>query len=240
MDLFQAALGRGLRSKYPGLRFGERKAHALPIEPGEGLPSFDLVPAFETTTADDDVLIADREDRCWERSNTRDVNRVVAGANQAAGGRLIHVVRMVKHAVRSHLNKMFPGLAVESFAIAMLAEPIGYPEASLRVFEHGASVLGGVILDPTGLDDLAPKIDALAPGFVEKAKEWFEARAADARRARDRALAGQHDHAIAWWFRVFGPPFPLPPDARPEEDAAAALTFGAAAPRPTRSWRSSI
>jgi len=239
MDLLQEALDRGLRPTYPGIRFGERKAHALPIEPGDGYPSFDLVPAFETTTDDDDVLIADREDGRWERSNTRELIRVVADANQSVGGKLIHVVRMVKHAVKSKLHEKFPGLAVESFAVVAFDTPMGYAEASLRVLEQGASMLGGVILDPTGWDDLAPKIEGIGPGFAKRAKEWFETEAADARRGRELALAGEHHQAIAWWFRVFGPPFPPPPEALPEKEAAEVLTFGAGAPRPTRSWRCS-
>lgn len=239
MDLLQEALERQLRPKYPRLLFGERKAHALPIELGDQHPSFDLVPAFETTTADDDVLIADREDHRWERSNSRELIRVVATANREAGGKLIHVVRMVKHAVRTKLHEKFPGLAIESLAIPVVDARVGYAEACLRVFEAGAAQLGGEIFDPTGRDDLAPKIDAIEPGFTRTAKQWFESEAADARRGHERALSGDHHQALTWWFRVFGPPFPPPPYASPEKVAAAALTFGTAAPRPTRSWRAS-
>ena len=115
MDLLQEALETQLRPNYPDLQFGPRKRHALPIELGltdDGRPSFDLVPAFETTTDDDDVLIADREDRRWERSNPRELRRVVSDANQATGGILIHIVRMVKHAVRTKLHVEFPGSGV--------------------------------------------------------------------------------------------------------------------------------
>ncbi len=239
MDLFQDALERQLRGKYPNLVFGERKAHALSIELGDGDPSFDLVPAFETTSDDDDVLIADRNDRRWERSNTRELTRVVATANQKVGGKLIHVVRMVKHAVRTKLHEGFPGLAVESLAIPAIDTQMGYAEACLRVFEEGASRLGRTIIDPTGRDDLAPKIDAIEPGFTHNAKQWFESEAADARRAHERAVDGDHDEAVVWWFRVFGSPFSSPADSVSEKAAASALSFGVSAPRPTRSWQNS-
>ncbi len=237
MGVLQDALEHQLRPRYPNLRFGERKAHALPIELGVGYPSFDLVPAFETTTTDGDVLIADREDQAWELSNTRQLIRVVAEANQAAGGMLIHVVRMVKHAVRTRLHEKFTGLAVESVAIPAIVKAMPYAEACGRVLEMGAEMLGRPIPDPTGRDDLASKIDAIEPGFTERAREWFETQAGDARRARECAESGDHDQAIAWWRRVFGSPFPLLPTKTSTKAAASALTFGTRAPRPSRAWR---
>lgn len=238
MDLMQAALERDLRPRYPNLKFGQRKAHALPIKLRSGYPSFDLVPAFETTTSDDDVLIADREDQRWERSNTRELIRVVADANKASGGTMIHVVRMVKHAVRTKLHRKFPGLAVESISISACGKPMPYAEASVRAFEMGAKMLGGPILDPTGIDDLAPKIEEIEPGFTQHAKKWFEDRAAEAQRARKLAESGDHDQSLAWWHRVFGPPFPSPTKATPET-AATALTYGTSAAWPSRAWRRS-
>ena len=240
MDLLQAALEVQLRPKYPGLRFGPRKAHALPIELGRGYPSFDLVPAFETTTNDDDVLIADRVDKRWERSNPRELIRVVAEANQATGGKLIHVARMVKHSVRTKLHAKFPGLAVESFAIDAIGGPMSYAEATAHVFDRGSKTLGGPIYEPTGRDDLAPKIGQIEPGFTRKARRWFEEKADEARRARNCADSGDHDESITWWHRVFGPPFPSPRTATSPEVAAAALTFGKSAARPTRAWRRSV
>ena len=237
MDLLQGALDRQLRRRYPEITFGPRKAHALPVELGNGYPTFDLVPAFETTTSDDDVLIADREAGQWERSNTRELIRVVADANKASGGTMIHVVRMVKHAVRTKLHDEFPGLAAESFAIPACDEPMTHAEACVRVFELGARMLGGSILDPTGNDDLAPKIDAIEPGFTGRAKQWFSDRADEAKRARNAAEAGDHDQSVAWWHRVFGPPFPAPRTKASPEAAAKALTYGAVAARPSRAWQ---
>ena len=237
MDLLQEALQVQLEPRYPWIRFGPRKAHALPIELGATHPSFDLVPAFETVTDDDDVLIADRIDQRWERSNTREMIRVVAEANQEAGGKLIHVVRMVKHAVRGELHEKFPGLVVESFLMGVSGWPLSYAEASARAFENGYSTLGGPIFDPTGRDDLAPKIEQIEPGFTARARAWFRESAEASRRARSAAEAGDHNTSIAWWHRVFGSPFPLPPTEMPPEVAAPALTFSSASPRPTRAWR---
>ena len=237
MDLLQRVLETKLRPNYPGLRFGPRKRHALPIELGGGHPSFDLVPAFETATNDDDVLIADRVDKKWERSNPRELIRVVAEANQATGGKLIHVVRMVKHSVRTKLHEKFPGIAVESLAIDAIWGPMSYAQAAVLVFGQAAEALGGPIFEPTGRDDLAPKIDRIEPGFTRKARRWFEEKADEARRARNLGESGDHDLSISWWHRVFGPPFPSVSSTTSPEAAAAALTFGKSATRPTRAWR---
>ena len=240
MNLLQEALEARLRPDYPDLRFGTRKAHALPIELGGNRPSFDLVPAFEATTDDGDVLIADREHGRWVYSNTRELIRVVSAANLSTDGILIHVVRMIKHAVRSKLHKGFPSLALESVAINALPKLMSYAEACLLVFEKGAEVLGGPIFDPTGHDNLAPKIDEMELGFVAKAKQWFEERAEEARRARDSADIGDHTQSVAWWFSIFGTPFPAPPNAKSPKEAAKALAFGADATKPTRAWRGSL
>ncbi len=239
MDLLEGALEKQLRQKYLKLRFGPRKRHALPIELGDGYPSFDLVPAFETATDDDDVLIADRVDKRWERSNPRELIRVVAEANKATRGKLIHVVRMVKHSVRTKLHAEFPGLAVESLAIDAIRGPLSYAQAAAWVFRQGAEALGGPIFEPTGRDDLSPKIDQIEPGFTKRAKRWFEDKADEARRARNHAEVGAHNQSIAWWYRVFGPPFRSPSGATSTTAAATVLTFGSKAPRPTRAWRRS-
>ena len=239
MGMLQEALENRLRPDYPDLRFGPRKRHALSIELGGGRPSFDLVPAFETTTDDDDVLIADREDKQWKRSNPRELIRIVSGANQEMGGRLIHVVRMIKHAVRTNLDERFPSLALESIAIVALDQSVSYAEACLLVFEKGAEILGGPIHDPTGRDDLAPKIDQIEPGFTVRAKEWFEEKVFEARCARERAVSGDHVRSIAWWHRVFGAPFPSSWEDKSAKRAAHGLAFGSVAPKPTRAWRRS-
>ena len=237
MTLLESGL-EVLRRRYPSLRFGPRKRHALPIMLGSGYPSFDLVPAFETQTRhNDDVLIADRDRKRWKRSNPRKLGRVVAAANQAAGGKLIHVVRMVKHAVRNNLHQGFPGLAVESFAVDAMRSPVTYAEGSALVFVNGSTMLGGPILDPTGVDDLAAKIDGIEPGFTQQAKEWFQDQAADARRARQCAESGEHNKSISWWYRIFGHPFPSPPHTQSRRMAAVGLTTAPRAPRPTRAWR---
>lgn len=239
MAMLETILDQQLRTRYPELKFGARKPHAVAIVPGDDYPSFDLVPAFETTTEDDDVLIADREDDRWERSNTRELIRVIAKANKSADGRLIHVVRMVKHAVTDSLHDGFPGLVVESFAVSTIVEPMPYADACALVFEAGASMLGGPILDPTGRDDLAPRLESKEPGLTAKAKEWFEAQAANARRAQSCAESGEYGQAIAWWHRIFGEPFPSRLDTTSVKAAATALTYGTGAVRPNRAWRRS-
>jgi hypothetical protein len=240
MDLMERVLSQHLRSRYPNLHFGERSAHAITIELGDTHPSFDIVPAFETTTDDDDVLIAHREHGVWERSNPRALTRVVAEANQLAGGKLIHLIRMIKHTVRANLHPDFPGLAVEAIAMSAISEPMAYDQACALVFAKGAEMLGGPIMEPTGLNDLAPKIESLGPNFTFRAKQWFVNQAENARRALECTESGDHDLAVAWWHRIFGPPFPAPRADVSPQAAATALTYGATSPRPVRAWRRSV
>ena len=183
------------------------------------------------------MLIADREGKQWERANPRELIRVVSGANQKMGGKLIHVVRMIKHAVRTKLHEDFPGLALESIAMDALDQSVSYAEASVLVFNKGAEMLGGPIYDPTGRDDLALKIDQIAPGFTAEAKKWFEGKVAEARCAREHALSGDHAQSISCWHRIFGPPFPSPSENQSAKEAAKVLAFGSGAPKPTRAWR---
>src|SRR3990172_8309633 len=49
MALLQDALTKGLGSKYTGLSFSPPSRHAVQLELGSNLPSFDFVPAFEET-----------------------------------------------------------------------------------------------------------------------------------------------------------------------------------------------
>lgn len=149
MDLLEEALDEHLRDDYPGLSFPSRSRHALKIDLGEDLPTFDLVPGFELTPDEpDDIEIANRDDGTWDWSNPRELRRVVAERNQATGGRLIHVVRMGKHAAQQ-IHENFPGLVVESIACEALREEMSFAEGCTILFEAAAEMLGGDIFEPT-------------------------------------------------------------------------------------------
>jgi Second Messenger Oligonucleotide or Dinucleotide Synthetase domain len=245
--LAMAVIEKVLAAAYPQATF-ERGRHALKIDLGPERCSFDIVPAFETDTDDDDVLIANTETGTWDRSNTRTLIRVIAERNQACDGRFVHQVRMGKQFVVHSLEGIVPGLHTETFAHAAVTEPLEHAEACCRILEAGARLLAGTYSDPTGVDPISRK---LKPGVAPRAQAGFAAAARAAREAKRLAAAGDHHSAIAIWHQLFGDPFPAAP-AQPVAGAlgrsfaggtitsagtVSATSRGRQPAPPTRSWR---
>ncbi len=231
-QLVANALRAALRSEYQYLVVGVPKKYAIPIDLGDSLPSFDIVPAFEAEDSSDDILIGNTENNQWETSNTREMMRAVSEANQATGGVLVHVVRMVKNAVRRHFDDGIPGIAVEGAAVRALKDPAPYPDASTVLFARLADeVARGMIYDPTDTDDLIEKLE-------DGASDWLNSKAAEAARALRLSEAGNEDEAWLWWYRLFGEPFPTPPtdDVDGLKEIMSGLHVGASGPTPTRAW----
>ncbi len=241
MDRIQEVIGKA----YPYVTF-DRSRHALQVDFGAESFYFDMVPAWETTTDDDDVLIANRDTGGWDRSNTRELIRVVAKRNGDTNGRFIHQARMGKQAVKHLLDGLVPGLHVESWAYGAITTSLAHDEAVTRIFEAGAQLLGQTYTDPTGFDPISKR---LKPGVVDTAKPVFEKAAADAHRARQLTDAGDHEAAIAIWFSIFGDCFPAPDDQatiRSSFAPGATITTAGAVSRsgqgpqrtqPVRPWR---
>ncbi len=238
-----------LETHYPGAKF-DRTRHSLKLEFGDDTFCFDVVPAWETDTDDDDVLIANRDTGGWDRSNTRELMRVVAERNERCNGRFIHVVRMIKHLVAHKMDEVIPGLHVESIAYLAVTAPMGYPDACLAVLEMGALVLASEYTDPTGRDRIS---DRLTAAERRRAQQFFSTAAATAREAHDLALEGDDSAANAVWYDIFGDPYPKPKSSNMSVAAALAASAGGSitsrgdvsptragrqpAP-PSRSWRS--
>lgn len=210
MDRIQHAVAE----EYPEAAF-DRSRHALRIDFGPDSFYFDTVAAWETTSDDDDVLIANRESGSWERSNTRELIRTVADRNAATDGRFIHQVRMGKQVVKHLLNGLVPGLHVESWAYIAISDVLAHDEALTRILESGADLLGGRYTEPTGVDEISAR---LKPDVVSTAKPVLAEAASKARQARDLADAGDHDEAIRIWHGLLGDCFP---EAPPQDDATA-------------------
>lgn len=236
-----------LSVRYPKATF-DRTRHSLKLDFGTDSFCFDVVPAWETTTDDDDVLIANRDTGGWDRSNSRELMRVVAARNEACGGGFIHIVRMIKHLVAHGMDETIPGLHVESIAYMAIATSTPYPQAALLVLDAGVRLLGGTYTDPTGKDRLS---DRLTDEERSLARSAFSAAAAKAREARDLADAGDHTNAVRVWHDLFDDPFPEPNGQSLGAALAAAVSgsvtsSGHVSPTtaarqsapPTRSWRS--
>lgn len=242
MDRIQAVIA----VHYPAVTF-RRTRHSLQVDFGPTSFYFDVVPAWETATDDDDVLIANRETGSWERSNTRELIRVVAERNDETNGRFIHQARMGKQAVKHLLDGIVPGLHVESWAYIAIEDSLAHDVAAARILETGARLLGGRYFEPTGEDLISAK---LKPDVVEQAKPVLARAAADARLALELAAEGKHEAAIKIWHAVFGDDFPAPSAADVAALRASFLGAGVTAagrvsqagrhkPKPTRSWRPS-
>ena len=243
MDRIQAVLARA----YPHARFS-RSRHALKVDFGADTFSFDIVPAFETLTNDDDVLIADIKDNRWERSNTRELIRTVADRNQACDGKVIHQVRMGKQHVAHRLDGKLPGLHVESIAYQEIDGSLDHPEACRRIFETGARLLTIGYTDPTGRDLISRRLD---PNVAALAQAEYAVAARLAREAQRLAAAGDDAAAIAIWHELFGDPFPNSPDQTARDALAGSFAGGSVTSTgrvttsragrqptlPTRSWR---
>jgi predicted nucleotidyltransferase len=213
-DQIMDRIQRALSDEYPDVIF-ERTRHSLKVDFGPTSFYFDTVPAWETTTDDDDVLIANRDSGGWDPSNTRSLIRVVAERNEAAGGRFIHQVRMGKQAVKNLLESSIPGLHVESWAYVVITGALPHDEAAARILEEGARLLGSSYTDPTGKDQISAR---LKPDVIAAAQPVLTEAAGKARHARQLSDAGDHNEAIRIWHGIFGESFP---EAAPQDDETA-------------------
>jgi hypothetical protein len=239
MEVLQAAL----EPRFPHATFSIGK-HALTIDFGDDGFKFDVVPAIDEG---DDVFIANTHTGNWERSNTRQLIRTVRERSQECNGRMVHEVRMIKHAVKqSPVGYGFFGLLSESITFHSVTASMPHAEACDAAFAVGADLLAGdELLDPPGEDNLLRKLDAATRRTAQATfANWRDA----AREALDLEAAGDHRAAIAMWHGIFGDVFPE--STQTVNEAARAWIGGAPTSsghvtsrtrretaRPARSWR---
>jgi Second Messenger Oligonucleotide or Dinucleotide Synthetase domain len=242
MDLIQNVIA----TKWPAATF-DRTRHSLKVDFGENNFSFDLVPAFETTTDDNDVEIADRKTGGWRRSNTRRLIAVVQERNEECGGRFIHQARMVKSFVRNLLGDEFPGLHAEAIAYVAITTTMADADAVAAVLSTAVVALRDGYYDPTGVDRLSDRLD---PNLRQRAKAAFLRASEGAQEALRLQWAGDQLAAIRLWSTILGAPFP---DVAPQSvdqtfriaaaggsittaGTASSTSAGRQESRPTRSW----
>ena len=245
MDRIERCLGK----PYPDVRF-DRTRHSLQIDFGEDTFYFDTVPSWESTTDDDDICIANRDTYGWQRSNSRELMRMVAKRNSDTGGLFIHQVRMGKQAIKELVDGIVPGLHVESWAYIEITEAIAFDEAVTLILEAGARLLGGNYTEPTGVDTISAR---LKPEIIAEAKPVLAEAARRAHEARALTAAGDHNEAIRIWRSMLGDCFPEPEEQDDatalrnafhggtvtSEGAVSSTGAGRQVARPTRSWKAS-
>ncbi|TLF56352.1 nucleotidyltransferase domain-containing protein [Nocardia cyriacigeorgica] len=204
MDWFQAPVAKA----WPDAKFdhGDKpSAKALRVTFADLDFTIDLVPAFD----DDDefVLIGDRDQKCWEPSNTRRQGRVVSERNQDTKGRFVHQVREMKALVKSNNDlKFIKGIVVESLAFAVIDRKMPDKYAVADVLEHAQTAVLDQVLDPAGDDDVTVKWTSAER---QTAASTFASLATQAREALDLEQS-DNDAALDVWHALFGDPFPQP------------------------------
>lgn len=164
----------------------------------------DLVPAFDTD--DGNVLIGDREQRCWEPSNTRRQNVAVAQRNQETAGRFVHQVRELKSLVKNHGELDFiKGIVVESMAFAVITSKAKDKHAVVDTLEHARIAVRGQVIEPAGDDDVTVKWTRSERELAVRIFDHMAAQAAEAMR-----LEADNDIGAAMdvWHDLIGDPFP--------------------------------
>ncbi|WP_280470751.1 nucleotidyltransferase [Nocardia farcinica] len=214
MDWFRTAVAE----EWPDAKFdhGDKpSAKALRVTFADLDFDIDLVPAFDD--ADEFVLIGDRDQQCWEPSNTRRQGRVVSERNQNTGGRFVHQVRELKALVKANATLEFvKGIVVESLVFAVIDREMPDKYAVTDVLEHARTAVLYPVLDPAGDDDVTSK---WTPAQRQTAAAVFDSMAAKAREALNLEPS-DNDAALDVWHALFGDPFPTPDPRDPEQTLA--------------------
>jgi hypothetical protein len=143
---------------------------------------------------------------------------------------------MIKHGLRDTKIDL-PGIAVEGFACRAGIVGGSYAEIARAVLLQGVADLeSGIAMEPAGRENLVERLGGTNSGVAIEALDWFEDAADAAGRARGAADDGDHHQSIRLWHGVFGDPFPNAVDAGALKAAAAVLSFGNGAVRPTRAY----
>lgn len=221
----------------------EPNKHALGITLHVEGFDFDAVPAFDTDSKW--VEIANTEDDTWDRSNTRQLIKVISDRNADTSGRFIHWVRMIKEAVHHNgISDLLPGLHVETFAHAAVTSALDDDVACAMILRTAATMIGQPYCEPTGVDQISDRLDVHEK---QKIGDVLSGLASDAEVAVRLAQDGDIAGASAAWRDIFGDEFPEHiPDVK---SMLSALGHGAgigpsgdvshrfAGARPARSWR---
>ena len=180
--------------------------HCVKLEFANESFSFDIVPAIDLG---DDVMIVDTEQDRWERSNTRELIRVVQDLNRQCNGRWVRQVRFAKEFVRRNLDGSVPGLHVEAFAHAAIDKSMPHDEALAAIFRAAAEALApeATYTDPTGVDRLDHRLEARVR---QLALAEFSKAAGRADEAVAAAKRGEQNAALGIWHDLLGDKFPKP------------------------------
>lgn len=167
---------------------------AVPVNNGQGGFSYYLIP---NGSGD------------WKATDPRRDARRTTTANQRHYGELLPTIRLLKYWNRRVHKPRLPSYHFENLIISefQTAPPIaGYPTAVSQFFSTCSTSIWLSCPDPKGL---GPALDRdIEPVTKLKVSEAMKEAAQFASYATMYEGLDEHDSAIYWWGRIFGPDFP--------------------------------
>jgi hypothetical protein len=231
------ALHRALKD-YPGGLIdshGQRRSVRLELA-AEGI-CLDIIPAVADQGLERAIRVPDRPQNRWILSDPLGYARRLSALNQAHGGKLIPLVKLVKawrdeHMVqrrpKSYVLEVMLLFAVEDEALVLCDRSVAenVRDAFVYITEKYEDVMDNGSTAPRIPD---PQVAGtyITRGWERPHFETFMRRAREARRAAERALGAEDEPAACEeWRRVFGSRWPT------EEEVKAAIRAEAAAHQP--------
>ena len=236
-----------LRLLHPSAIF-TRLTHAVKSDLGDDKPKFDIVPAYDRNDGSRLIDIANRDNCCWDESDTRIIIDKVSKRNQKCGGNFIHQVRMAKQWAKNIFGDDIPGFVMECIAYQAIDDDQEHAEALGKVFSAGAEmVMAGEVNVPSGDENV---LDRLSEEQLKELYNELEG-AKDLSEEALRCEKNDDDQdAIGIWHKIFGDLFPDRLLQSPKESITklaqggvtitghATVSSQAHMPTPpTRSWR---
>jgi Second Messenger Oligonucleotide or Dinucleotide Synthetase domain len=164
----------------------------------------DVVPAFNRYGGG--FLIPSTTEKRWIATNPKQHELFMSNANQAHGGNLVPLVKMIK-AWNRHINGAF-----RSFYLELLIELAvrnvridDFPSGCRFLFDKGRELVKYTMIDPSGLDN---EVLGLAGVNTTDAVSRFTTAYNRAMHAEAYARQGKVADAVAEWRKVFGNYFP--------------------------------
>lgn len=212
-DRVRERLGSSEGSVAQEVRLARPRNHAVKcfLDDPEDPDAFtvDVMPALRHT--DGHLIVPEAKNGEWIETDPEQLIRRVL-SRQEEWPQFRSLVRVLK-LWNQESGASMKSLVVEVLALTMLPNADSRDRALQRYFTSAELLIDQPVEDPTGhCGEIQPDLDR------ERAKECLGAAATESWRACDARDNGESDRAACHWKRVFGDPFPGPPDGCPEEE----------------------
>lgn len=204
---------------YPGAVVsvvGQRRSIRIDFEAHD--LSLDVVPAVAPDGLDEPLLVPDRPKKLWIRSDPFGYMRRVTALNEAHGGRLVPLVKLVKawrdaqmkiRRPKSYMLEVMVVRAVEGEKVVLEGE--SWPSVLAQLFGYWAAKYGELMDSGEGVPRIYdPQLgNLISAGWTRPEFETFMRRVRDADSSATRALAAETEEDAGYeWERIFGELWP--------------------------------